>query len=488
MKKCIVIGAGIGGLATAALLAKDGYSVTILEKNSVLGGRAMSWEKDGFRFDMGPSWYQVPQAFEHFFSNFDKQSSDFYKLVKLDPQYRVFTDSGKVDISAKLEKTLSQYEKIEPGAAKKIRKFLDFGKLQYDVLSKNILYSDSSFKNWLNPKTFKEMSQLRTWESLENYVSRFTKNKMLAQLLTYTALFIGSSPKKLPALFSMLSYLDIVVGTYYPQGGIVKVVDALTTLCRENKVKIVTNAEVKRILVKDGKVTKVKTSFKDYLADVVISNADYPFTEMKLLEQKYQTYPESHWNKAILSPSAMVIYLGLSKKLKNVAHHNLYFSSKWDNHFNSLFKTKKLPEDPSYYVSCTSVTDKTVAPTGCENVFITVQIPSGINISEKQKENFCTKIISHFESQIKENISQYIVLKRVFTEADFRETYNAYKGAAIGLATTTMQSIFRPSQESKKVKGLYYVGQYTTPGAGMPMCLISAEKVVKLIKLQYGNE
>lgn len=488
MKKIVVIGAGIGGLASAALLAKEGYQVTLLEKNAALGGRARVWKKDGFIFDMGPSWYQIPEAFEHYFAQFGKKPSDFYTLKKLSPQYRVFTEGTHIDISSSLENTLDTFEKLESGAKQKVKKYIAFGKVQYDVLFKNIIYGDSSLLSFLKPKVFFEMSTLRTWQTLESFVSGFTKNSILKKILTYTSLFIGSFPKRMPALFSMLAYADLQVGTFYPMGGMGKVIEALEHLCKQNKVTIITNAEVEHINVTNEKVESVQTRFKSYKADTVIANADYPFVETTLLQAKYRSYSKKHWDNVTLSPSAFVIYLGISKKLKNVSHHNLYFADNWDEHFNDLFKDKKLPENPSYYVSCTSVTDSTVAPKGSDNLFFTVQIPSGVTLNNKMKEDYFNKIISHFENQIGEDIRNHIVVKRIFTESDFRKDYNAYQGAAIGLASTTMQSIFRPSPKSKKVQGLYYVGQYTVPGAGVPMCLISAEKIAKLIQLDTPNE
>ncbi len=483
MKKGIIIGGGIAGLATAALLAKQGFHITLLEKNNKPGGRARVWEKDGFRFDMGPSWYQVPQAFEHYFNLFGKTSSDFYELVKLDPQYKIFTESKKsVEISPDIRKTLALFKSIDPDASD-IKKYLDFGEEQFRVLSKHILYNNLSWKSFVTPSAIVEMSRLRTWESLQSFVQRYTTNVLLQQILTYTCLFIGGSPSKLPALFSMLAYVDLVQGTFYPMGGIIKVVEALMNLCKENGVDIYTNSSVTKLEVENGIITAVKTSSKTLYADFVISCADYHFTETQLLKQQWQSYPTSYWEKTIFSPSAFVVYIGLSKKLKNTAHHNLYFSSNWNAHFSSLFKTKTLPEDPSYYVSCPSITDSSVAPAGCENLFLAAQIPSGITLSEKETDSYYQKLITHFEKVTGNTIRKNIRVKRIFTVKDFEKDYNSIQGVALGIASTTLQSVFRPSMKSKKVTNLYYAGQYTTPGPGMPMCLIAAEKVSRLVQL-----
>ncbi len=484
MKKGIVIGGGIAGLATAALLAKQGYKVTLLEKNALLGGRARVWEKDGFRFDMGPSWYQVPEAFEHFFQLFGKTSSVFYELVKLDPQYKVFTTSHKpIPISPVIKKTLEVFRTLDPKATR-IEDYLQFGAKQFRILSKYILYEELSWKTFVTPSAIREISQLRTWETLQSFVKRYTSDPLLQKILTYTCLFIGGSPTRLPALFSMLAYVDLVQGTYYPQGGISKVIEALEQLCKEHNVTILKDSPVEKIVVKNSIATAVKTSKKTYNADFIVSCADYHFSETCLLDKQWQTYTASYWKKATLSPSAFVVYLGISKKLKSLAHHNLYFSENWEDHFNNLYKTHTLPEDPSYYVSCPSVTDSSVAPKNCENLFVTVQIPAGMKLSEKMTNKYYEKIVAHFEKLTGNAIREHVVVKRIFTIKDFEADYNAVQGTALGLASTTLQSIFRPALKSGKIKNLYYAGQYTTPGPGMPMCLIAAEKAVRLVQLE----
>ena len=481
--KAIVIGGGISGLASAALLAQKGFQVTLLEKNASLGGRAMVWKQDGFTFDMGPSWYQVPEAFEHFFAHFNKKPTDFFELTKLNPQYKLlFGPEDSCTFSDSLEENMKLFEFYEKGSSEKISRYLEEGKNQYDISIRHILYHNfNSIFDYMNPFLLPYLMQMNIFENLESYISKFTQNERIKKMLLYTALFIGGNPKEMPALYSLMSYVDLGIGTFYSNGGIGSFISSLEQLCNENKVEIKLNEEVHKIGVENGKATSVTTNNASYQADIVLSAADYPFTELHLLEPKYQTYPEPYWKKSTISPSAFVIYLGLNKKISNLQHHNLFLAENWDDHFDSLFTNKRLPENPSYYISCPSKTDPNVAPPGCENIFITVQLPSELDLTDEQHEQYFVKIIAHLESLTGEPIREHIVLKRILCAKDYNSIYNAYGNAAIGLATTFKQSLFRPANKSSKVKNLYYAGQYTAPGAGMPMCLISAEKAVERI-------
>lgn len=481
--KVIVIGAGISGLAAAALLGKKGYNVTLLEKNFSIGGRAMVWREKGFTFDMGPSWYQVPAAFEHFFHHFNKKPEDFLQLTKLDPQYKLFFSAQETcTFTTSLKKNLELFEAYEKGSAKKITQYLKEGKRQYDISFRHILYHNfNSILDYLNPMLLPYLMQINIFETLDAYISKFTTNEKIKKMLLYTALFIGGDPKSMPALYSLMSYVDLVIGTYYSKGGIGELILSLKKLCEENNVVIKTSEEVKSITITDKSATEVITDTAVYTADVVLSAADYPNTELKLLDKKFQTYSENYWKKSTVSPSAFVVYLGLNKKINSLEHHNLFLAEDWNKHFDSLFKNKQVPENPSYYISCPSRTDTSVAPANHENIFITVQIPSGISLNSNARDVYFDKMIEHLEGLVKEKIRPHIVVKRIVCADDYSNVYNAYQNAAIGLASTFKQSLFRPANKSKKVKNLFYAGQYTAPGAGMPMCLISAEKAVELI-------
>lgn len=483
-KKIIIIGGGIGGLATAALLGKEGFNVTLLEKNERIGGRAMIFKKNGFTFDMGPSWYHMPEVFEHFFSLFGNKPTDFYKLKSLDPQYRIFFgDDTQVTIEKNLEKNLKTFKNLENGGAENIKKYLNISKEQYQIVIDNVLYKNfDSVKTLLNPKLSSQLGKLKVFQNLESLVQQFVKNKKLQQILLHQGLFIGLNPKQSRGFMSLFSHIDLNIGVEYPLGGIYSFIKSLETLCSKYNVTITTSQDVSKIEIENNRAKKVYVNKKIYDADIVISNADYAFTEMHLLDKTHQTYPQSYWEKCNIAPSAFIIFLGTKCKLNNLLHHNYYFPIDWSDHFQTIAEGSDLPFDPLIYFSCTSKTDPTVAPPDHENVFITVAIPPGIKITDEKKQRYANHIIKKLERYTGEQIQKNIVTKTIFTIEDFQKTFNAYKGTSIGLSQTVMQSMMlRPKQKSSKVDNLYYVGQYTNPGIGMPMVLISAELVVQRI-------
>lgn len=483
-KKIVIIGGGIGGLATAALLAKDGYEVTVLEKNSTVGGRASIWKSKGFTFDMGPSWYLMPDVFEHYFSLFKKKPSDFYQLTRLDPQYRVFFGKNDyVDIVKDLKTNLELFEKLESGVSKKIEDYLQRAEKDYTAAKKYILYNNfKSIKDYFKKDLMREGKRMRIFESLDHYTKRFTKNNRIQQILQYSIVFLGGSPKNTPAFYSIMSHIDFNLGVFYPKKGIHSIIHALSTLCKSYGVTIETGKEVKKICVDDGKVTGIRTAEKEYYADIVISNADYAFTETHLLDKKYQTYDEKYWKKKTVAPSAFLIYLGVRGRVKNIKHHTLSFANNWQDHFEEIFNNPQWPKKPSFYVCCPSKTDSTVAPKNHENLFILVPVAAGIKDTDNQRSKYAAKMIKTLENLTGESISDRIITQRVFSQRDFMSEYNAYNGTALGLAHTLTQTAhMRPAITSKKVQNLLYVGQYTQPGIGMPMCLIAAELVAKEI-------
>lgn len=489
-KDVIIIGAGIGGLATAALLGKKGYNVTVLEKNKTIGGRAMQFDAKGFTFDMGPSWYLMPDAFERYYKQFNKKPSDFLKLIPLSPQYRIFFSKKEyVDISRDLKENLALFETYEKGAAKNIAEYVKKSEYVYNSAMKYFVYKNyRSIFDFFNKKLMFEGAQLKLHKSLDAYISQYTKNDRVKKILEYSTVFLGISPKKAPALFTLLSYVDFKMGVFYPDGGIHKIIESLEQLCKENNVRIITNQEVEKIVVENGKIIGVKTHNKTYTSDLVISNADYPFTETQLLEKKYRTYGQEYWKKKTIAPSAFILYLGIKGKVKNLKHHNLFFEHDWQKHFDEIFDDPKWPDKPSFYVSCPSKTDKTVAPKDCENIFVLVPVAPGLNDTDKIRKEYRTKIIKELEEMTGDILSDRILYERIFAQRDYKDLYNAYKGTALGLAHTFFQSAaFRPQNKSKKVKGLYYVGQYTLPGVGMPMCLIGAEILTDRILKEYEN-
>ena len=476
--KAIVVGSGFGGLAAASLLARDGNQVKVIEKNEQVGGRASVWKKDGFMFDMGPSWYLMPDVFEKFFAEFGKKPTDYMDLVRLDPAYRVFfSEDDCCDISKDLNKNLDLFESFEPGAKEKMKKYLKNSHYEYDIAMRDFIYKNyKHLTDFFKPKLIVEGTKLHMFEKLDSYAKRYFKSEKIRKILEYTIVFLGGSPYDSPALYSLMSHVDFNLGVWFPKGGMGKLADAMYTLAKEQNVEFIFNEPVEQILIKKGMATGVKTSKNNYEADFVIVNADYAWADTHLVEKKYQSYSDSYWNKRKIAPSAYLLFLGLDKQIKKFIHHNLYFHDQWVNHFDDIFKHPQWPEKYSYYVSCISKTDKNTAPKGCENVFVLVPVAPGLEDNDKVREKYFKNTIDHMEKLAGENIRDHIIVKRIFAHNDFSQRYNAYKGTALGLAHTLKQTaIFRPRHQSKKVKNLYYTGHYNHPGIGVPMVIISSQ-------------
>jgi phytoene desaturase len=485
MKKIIIIGAGFGGMAAAALLAKDGHDVTVVEKNDQPGGRAIVWNEKGFVFDMGPSWYLMPDVFEQFFALFNKKPEDYYKLIRLNPAYRVFFDKDEiVDISPDLEKNLQLFERYQKGGREQLKKYLQAAEYQYTIAMKEFIYKEyRHLWDFFSLRLLLKGSKLHIFTSLDRYAQRYITDPKLRKILEYTMVFLGGTPFDTPALYSLMSHVDFNLGVWYPDGGFGALARGFQRLAVEQGVKFEFNTEVQKIIVKNGSVTGVKTSKGETSADLIIANADYPYVEMNLLEPAYQTYPKQYWEKKAIAPSALLMYLGVKGKIKSFAHHNLYFATDWEKHFQTIFHEPSWPENPSYNVSCPSKSDATVAPADDENLFILVPVAAGLEDTPEIRERYFNQIINHLELLTGENIKDRIIVKRLFAHKDFSQYYHAYKGTALGLAHTLGQTaIFRCSHQSKKVKGLYYTGHYTHPGIGVPMVVISSQIIAEQLR------
>ncbi len=477
-EKVTIVGSGFGGIAAAGLLAKNDFDVTVIEKNEQAGGRASVWKNEGFTFDLGPSWYLMPDVFEKFFSNFNKKPEELMDLKRLDPSYRVFfSKKDIVDVSADFKKNLKLFDQMEKDGSKKMEKYLSKSQYQYEIAMNEFIYKDyEHLTDFFKPKLVIEGTKLHMFDKLDNYAKRFFESERIRKILEYTIVFLGGSPYDSPALYSLMSHVDFNLGVWYPIGGMGKLVEAMVKVAEESGAKFNYNEKVEKINVNSGKVTGVKTDKNSYDSDKVIVNADYAYADMNLLEKRHRSYSDRYWNKRKIAPSAYLIYLGLNKRLKSFTHHNLYFDKNWNEHFTQIFKNPIWPDNPSYYVSCTSKTDNSVAPKGCENVFILVPVAAGLEDTPQLREKYFDKIITHIEKLTGESIKDSIIVKRIFAHNDFSQRYNAYKGTALGLAHTLRQTaIFRPSQKSKKVKNLYYTGHYNHPGIGVPMVIISSQ-------------
>jgi phytoene desaturase len=488
--KATIIGAGIGGLATAAFLAREGLDVTVLEKNQEAGGRARVWEKDGFVFDMGPSWYLMPEIFEHFFEQFGKKVEDYYRLIRLDPSYRIFFWDEVIDISADLEKNMKIFEELEEDGAEKLRKYLEQAQVKYEYLMEGLMYENlSGIRAMLSPRLMSAGWKLSILSNIDKIARKYFSNERARKILQYSIVFLGGNPKNTPALYSMISHIDFNLGVWYPYGGLGKIVDAALDLARTNGAELLFGTEVEKINVEGKEATSVLTNHGTFDTDILVSNADYPHTEIDLLDEEYQTYPLSYWEKKTIAPSAFVLYLGLNKRIDSLTHHNVILDHDWVKHFEQIFDNPSWPDEPAYYLCCPSKTDDTVAPAGCENIFVTIPISPGIQDTPEIREAYFDKTLKHMESFIGEPLADSIVVKRIFSLNDFANDYNAFKGTAVGLTHTFSQSaFFRPRHKSKHVKNLYYVGQYTHPGIGVPMSLISAEIVYDMIKQDYVKQ
>lgn len=478
MKKIHIVGGGIGGLAAGALLGRSGHQVTLFEKNSLVGGRARVWETEGFKFDMGPSWYMMPDVFDKFFKIFDKKTSDFYELEKLKTHYKIFLQNGNVySILSDMKKNLALFERVEKDGAKKLQQFLKEAEDIYEfVINDLIFYDHQSLRPLLNKKIIANLWRLKLLYSFDTDVKRFFKNPDLQKILEFTTVFLGGSPYNTPAFYTLIAHTDFNLKIWHPIGGIYKIIKALEKLCKENNVTIKTDENVKKIIIENGVATKILTEKGEYSTDVAICNADYHFCETQLLEEKYQTYPQKYWDRKTLSPTAFVIYLGLKKRIENVEHHNFYFDNSWLKHFGEVFKKPNWPDSPSYYVHVPTKTDPSLAPKNNDIFYFLVPVAPGLQDSTEIREKFADQVITHFQDLIGQEIKKNIKIKRIFSHKDFIADYNSYKGTAFGLAhTLTQTAMLRPKNKSRKVKNLYYSGQYTNPGIGMPLCLISAQ-------------
>lgn len=486
-KRVVVIGGGIGGLGSAGLFAKKGYEVTVLEKNANFGGRANVFEAGGFRFDMGPSWYLAPDLFEHYFNLVGEKISDHLTLEKLSPSYRIFFRAGgeQLDIHSDIERDGAAFEAIEPGAAEQLKAYLKQSSYQYEVATRHFMYKnyDTVF-DFLNRRVMTEGQKLAIFSKMHAFVSKFFKSQKLRQVMEYTMVFLGTSPYEAPALYNLMSHMDFNQGVFYPKGGFYELIKALARIAEKNGAELRGGSEAAEILVDNGAATGVRLASGEIVpADIVISNADMWFTETRMLGKKWRTHSQKYWDKKVMAPSAFILYLGVGRKLTNLAHHNLLFSEDWRKNFDNIYKDPRLPGEPSLYVCAPSVTDERVAPPGKENLFVLVPIASGLKISEELKAEYTEKILEIIEREMNlTGLREKIEYTRGYTVKDFAADYNSFKGSALGLAHTIWQTaIFRPKNQSKKVRNLYYVGAGTNPGIGTQICLISAELVYKRV-------
>ena len=488
-KKVIVIGAGFAGLSAASHLAQRGYKVTILEKNSLPGGRARKFEAEGFTFDMGPSWYWMPDVFEQYFAQFGKKPSDYYELVRLDPSYEVIFGKGdSMEVPAKMEELEAMFEHYEPGSSQKLRQFLKEAQYKYEVGMNEFVHKPShSIMEFADTRILMSLFRLQMFTSISKHIRKLFKHEQLIQLLEFPVLFLGAKPESTPALYSMMNYADIALGTWYPKGGMHKIVEGMVAVAEELGVDIKLDEEVKQIYVPNGHATKVITQNGEYEADIVVGGADYHHVEQHLLQPEHRMYSPSYWGKRTMAPSSLLFYLGVDKKIEGLHHHNLYFDADFKKHAVEIYDKPQWPSDPLFYVCAPSVTDSSVAPEGKENLFILIPLAPGLEDTDEKREQYFGIVMDRLEDLTGQEIRPHISYKRAFAHRDFEKDYHAFKGNAYGLANTLFQTAFlKPKLKSKKVSNLYYAGQLTTPGPGVPPSLISgsvvANEIYKAVK------
>lgn len=481
-KRVIVIGSGFSGLSAATFLADKGFQVTVLEKNNDLGGRARKFEAEGFTFDMGPSWYWMPDVFDRYFETFGKKTSDYYDLERLDPSYHVvFGKEDILKVPANMQLFREMLEKLEKGSAQALDEFLQQAAYKYEKGINDLVYKPGrSLTEFMNLRLLFDMLRMDIFSSIYSHVRKYFKHEKIIRLMEFPILFLGALPQNTPALYSLMNYADISLGTWYPKGGMYKIVEGMVSLAKEKGVEFITNQEVISVSCERNMVNKVHTVNQTFEADVVISSADYEHTDQSILPKEYRNYDKKYWNKRDMAPSSLIFYLGVDKKIAGLAHHNLFFDHDFGPHAKEIYETPQWPEAPLFYVSATSKTDNTVAPEGMENIFILMPVATDLEDTEEIREKYYHIIIDRIETLLGENIKEHVIYKRSFAHNDFKSEYHSFKGNAYGLANTLRQTaILKPSLKNKKIRNFYYAGQLTVPGPGVPPSLISGQVVGK---------
>ena len=471
-------------------MAKAGWKVQVLEKHDMPGGRARRMEKEGFTFDMGPSWYWMPDVFDRFFAQFGKKVSDYYELIRLDPSYRVYWDDGQTDIPASYEELRLLFEKLEPGSAMKLDSFMAEAAFKYKVgVNKLVFKPGQSLTEFIDRDLIQGLFRLDVFNSIKNHVQKYFKHPKIRQLMEFPVLFLGALPEDTPALYSLMNYADIKLGTWFPRGGMYEIVDAMHKLAEEQGAEFFFNRNVAEMVVENNSVQKVVTDKGEiFEADVVIGGADYHFMETQLLKPQYRSYSDAWWDKKVMAPGCLIYYVGLDRKIPGIQHHSLFFDVPFDEHAKDIYTTKQWPNQPLFYLSAVSATDGSQAPAGCENLFFLIPLAAGLEgDTEEMREKYFQIMAERLKKHTGVDIRQHIKYKQSFAHSEFISEYNAFKGNAYGLANTLMQTaILKPACRSKKVKNLFYTGQLTVPGPGVPPSLISGEVVAGQVVKHFG--
>ncbi len=473
-----VIGSGFAGLASSIELAKEGHSVHLIEKNNQLGGRARQFEENGFKFDMGPSWYWMPGVIENFFRRSGFTTSDFFELKKLNPAFQIiFNHDTPLKVPNNWNNLLSLFESIEVGAADKLQQFMKEAEYKYDVGINKLVYQPGlSITELLKPELIKGIFKLQVFSSFSSHVRKFFKDPRLIALMEFPILFLGAMPSETPALYSLMNYAGLKLGTYYPMGGFTKVIEGLHEVAKSFGVEIHTNSAASGLNIAAQKIDQVNCNGKPIKVQGVIGTADYHHIEQTLIPKKFRNYTESYWDKKVIAPSSLLFYLGVNKKVPKLEHHSLFFDEDFDKHAHELYKDKQWPSKPLFYVCCPSKTDPSIAPEGCDNLFVLMPLAAGLDDSEEKRSEYFHTLMSRLEKFTGMPIRDHLCYKKSYCISDFKADYNAYKGNAYGLANTLFQTAnLKPKLKSKKIKNLFFAGQLTVPGPGVPPSIISGQ-------------
>jgi len=478
IKKIAIIGSGFSGLSAAAFSAKSGHEVHVFEKNSSLGGRARQFTTDnGYVFDMGPSWYWMPDIIEDFFKDFDRKTSDYYELVSLNPQFEMVFSDEILAIPQDYSEMKNLFESIEKGAAKKLDEFMNDAQYKYEVGMKDFVTKPChSWLEFVSPKIAKSALKLDLLSNFHRFVRKYFSNTKLIMLMEFPVIFLGAAPKDIPALYSLMNYGGYKLGTWYPMGGFYKVIEAMYQIGKEQGVKFHLNSTVEEIKIKNGKAGSIVVNGTEIEFDTIIASSDYHHTE-NLIQKEYKNYDEEYWKKKTFAPSCLIYYLGFKEKVPNLKHHTLFFENDLDLHTNEIYENKKWPTKPLFYTCCPSKTDKNVAPANGENIFLLMPVATGIDDNEETREKYFLEMIQRLEKHTKSSdLLSKIEYKKSYCINDFKKDYNAYEGNAYGLANTLNQTaVLKPSLRNKRVKNLFYTGQLTVPGPGVPPSIISGK-------------
>ena len=478
MKKIAVIGSGFAGLTSAIELASLGHHVTVFEKNSMVGGRARKFQSNGFTFDMGPSWYWMPHVYDKFFARHGKKVEDYYKLLKLDPGFSVvYGKDNTINVPASFDELVALFENIEKGSGIKLKKFLKKAEVKYNIGMDSLVYKPShSIFEFINLKVLIGALHLNVFSNFRSYVKKYFSDSRLTRLMEFPVLFLGATPQNTPALYSLMNYSAFFQGTFYPMGGFHEIILGLSKLAKEKGVVINCNSNVDKINVVNRKANEIIVNGEKLLFDGVIAAADYNHVEQKLLDKQFRNYSPEYWENREMSPSSLLFYVGIDKRLKNLQHHNLFFDTDFDQHANEIYDNPQWPKNPLFYLSCPSITDSSLAPEGNENLMFLIPLAPGLEDTNEMREKYFDIVLKRLKDLTGNDIQKNIIFKKSYCVNDFENDYNSFKGNAYGLANTLKQTaVLKPRMRNKKVKNLYYAGQLTVPGPGVPPSIISGQ-------------